>query len=314
MSLYWGKQFFEFFALLWVRFIQALRGDVVTLASDEVQVLVLVGVAISASLVGTFLVLKRMTMLANSLSHTILIGLVIAFVLSLSHANGGHFGLNLKILMIASVVTALLTVFFTDFLERVIKLPKDASIGLVFTTLFALGVTLVTLFARNSHLEVEAVMGNVDALHAHDVKLMAYVAGFNLVVTLLFYKEYKVTAFSPSFSATIGISPFLFNFLLMIQTAGTAIGAFRAVGVLLVLAFLVMPPLAARFLTHHLGRLIWVSAGIGILASLLAVAMSRHILTVYAIPVSTAGLVVCFLGALYFISYLSKLTFRAFWP
>ena len=308
MNPYWGSHFFHFFHLLFVRLFMALRGELslTDLASDEVQLLVLFGVAISTSLVGSLLVLRRMTMLANSLSHTTLLGLVIAYVLFLP--QGG--GMDVKILMVAAFISALLTSFCTEFLQRVVKLQEDASISLVFTTFFALGVVLVTLFARNAHLEVDAIMGNVDALHRDDLKSIGVVVLLNLALVVLFFKEWKITTFDSALSKALGISPLFFSTLLLFQTAATLMGSFRAVGVLLVLAFLVVAPLSARLLTHRLGRLFVIAPLLAGGCCIVAVALSRHLLSVYHMPLSTAGLLVVLLALLYGGLLACSLTFR----
>ena len=314
MNPYWGSHFFQFFHLLFVRLFMFARGDLALteLASDEVQLLVLLGVAVSTSLVGVLLVLRRMTMLANSLSHTTLLGLVIAYVLFLplsSHGGLGH-GIDIKILMAAAFVSSLLTAFCTEFLRRVCKLQEDASIGLVFTTFFALGVTLVTLFARNAHLEVDAVMGNVDALHIDDLKPVGAVVLLNLILIVLFFKEWKITTFDSALAKALGISPLFFSTLLLFQTSATLMGSFRAVGVLLVLAFLVVAPLSARLLNHRLSRLFVIAPLLAGACSLVAVALSRHLLSAYHMPLSTAGLAVVLLGLLYGGLLALSLTFR----
>lgn len=305
MNPYWGSHFFSFFSLLITRLFQWMQGEPMALASDEVQLLVLCGIAIAASSVGVFLVLKRMTMLANSLSHTILLGIVLAYLLTFATISEGHF-INLKILIIGALVAALLTTLLTQMLTHFMKLQEDASVGLVFTTLFALAVVLVTLYTRSTHIGTEAIMGNVDALHPDDIRLVGYVALVNLVPMILFFKEFKVTTFDSGFAKTCGIYPGFFNYLLMVQVAATAIGSFRAVGVLLFLAFLVGPVLTARLWTHRLSRLIFLSMGIGAFCSLIAVAFSRHVLTVSHFPVSTAGLVVVCIGLFYALSLFFK--------
>ncbi len=296
---YWGKDFFSFFSLFFQRL---FTGEVFTgdLASDEVQMFVLMLIAAATSIVGTFLVLKKMTMLANSLSHTLLLGLVAAFIII--QPLSWEEGLNFSTLLIASLVAGLATTFLTDGLTRYLRVQEDASIGLVFTTLFALSIVLVTVFTKNVHLGIEAVMGNVDALHKEDLKLIFGIALGDLLVVSLFFKELKIVAFDPGLASSQGISPNFFNALLMILTAATSIGAFRAVGVLLVLAFLVGLPLTARLLTHRLHLLIPLAAGIGVLCSLVAVALSRHFLSVYQVPLSTAGLVTMTIALAYVIS------------
>lgn len=262
------------------------------LAADDVQVLVLSLIGISSALIGSLLVLKKMTMLANSLSHTILLGIVIAYVL-------GTHGISLSTLIIAALVAAWMTTVLTQGLIHWMKLQEDASIGLVFTTLFALGVVLVTWLTRNAHIGTEAVMGNVDALHVNDLKLAAWVAGFNVIVVLLFFKEFKLMAFDSAFAITIGLSATLWNYVFMTMTALTAVAAFRAVGVLLVLALLVGPVLIARLYVKRLKALMLLSAAIGVGVSLVAVALARHLLSVYDLPLSTAGIVVTLIGVIY---------------
>ena len=228
-------------------------------------------------------------MLANSLSHTILVGIVISYLI-FTPAIGEP--LNLKILLVAALLTALLTTFFTEGLTKIFRLQEDASIGLVFSTLFALGVVLITAFTRNAHIGTEVIMGNLEAVHSNDLKLMAYLFGVNALVTLFFYKEFKVTTFDGRFAGSVGIFPSVFHYLLMIQTAATAIAAFRAVGVILVLAFLIGPPLLARRYARSLPRLFALSFLIAVLLAFIAVALSRHILSLYQLPLSTAGLLV----------------------
>lgn len=301
---YSGQSFFGFFYQLILRFWSLLTGQLPLdqLATDEVQVLVLVGVSASAALVGVFLVLRKMTMLANSLSHTILVGIVLAFLwtygLSGTIPDQPH-QMDIHVLLIASMAMGLITAFLTELLTKGARLQEDASTGIVFTSLFAIGVIAVTLLTRNAHIGIEAVMGNVDALQLSDAKLVYVVLAINVVVFLLFFKEFEITTFDPGLSRSFGISPTFFGYLLMTQVSLTSIGAFRAVGVLMVLAFITGPALIARLLTTTLDKMLLVAVGVGVAASLIGVALSRHILTVYAISLSTAGVVVCVIVLLY---------------
>ncbi len=308
---YSGKDFVQFIVLFLQRMIEFLFGRIAfsDLASDEVQVLVLSLVAVASALVGAFLVLKKMTMLANSLSHTILLGIVIAYLIMIpfiAESERHAYSLSIHVLLIASLATALITTLLTQLLTHFLKLQEDASTGLVFTTLFALGLVLVTIFTRNTHLGTEAIMGNVDALHVHDLQLILWIVLFDFVVIALFFKEFKMTAFDGNFACTQGSSSSLFNYLLMVLTSATVIGAFRAVGVLLVLAFLVGPVLTARLFVHSLKKLLLLAIAMGVGAALISVALARHLLSVYHLPLSTSGLVATLLGAIYFICLLVK--------
>lgn len=308
LNPYSGTTFFEFFSVLLHRIGLFLTGQlsVSAIASDEIQLLVLAGVALSAATLGCFLVLRRMTMLANALSHTILLGIVLAyFVINTGMFSGGapqgeYDLVSIQAMMIASLSMGILTTFLTEFLTKHAGLQEDASIGIVFTSLFALGVILVTLLTRSAHIGTEVIMGNVDALTLNDLKLVLAALAMNAACFFLFYKEFLITTFDPGLSRALGISTLFFNYLLMIQVSATSIGGFRAVGVLMVLAFMTGPALSARLLTHDFKRMLILAAALGVLASLIGVALSRHILTEAGIALSTGSLVVIVIGLLFF--------------
>lgn len=305
----------EFLCLFVQRMFQFLIGQLPLkeLASDEIQVLVLSLIAIASGLVGTFLVLKKMTMLANSLSHTLLLGLVAVYLLSafvLTPEKGGAYSISIQMLFFAALVTAVLNCALTHVLTHYLDVQEDASIGLVFTTLFGLGVVLATIFTRNTHLGVEAVMGNIDALHPHDLKMAFWVTVVDCIVITWVYKEFKMIAFDPGFATSLGYSRTTFDGLLLLLTSATVIGAFRAVGVLLVLAFLVGPVLIARLITHRLKSLLILSIVIGVGISLFGVALSRHLFSIYHLPISTSGLIVTLMGVIYFSLFIFKIRMK----
>lgn len=309
---YHGQTFWGFLLIFFQRTAALLTGRLSfhEMASDEIQVFVLMGVALSSSLVGTFLVLRRMTMLANSLSHTILIGIVVAYVVAMatfSHdLEDGSRSAPMQAMLLASLLMGLLTTFLTEFLTKTGKLQADASTGIVFTSLFALGVILVTILTRDAHIGTEAVMGNADALHQDDLFWVYVIAAGNLFLFLLFFKEFQLTTFDQGLAYSLGFSPVFFNYLLMAQVSATTITSFRAVGVLLVLAFMTGPVLAARLLTHNLKILLLWAAGLGTLCSLIGVAVTRHIFTVYGMALSTSGVVVCTILTLYLLVLLIR--------
>lgn len=301
-SLYWGMGFFSFIWQFLQRVMQLVLGQLSfsELAIDEMQIFLLVLLGISCSIIGSFLVLRKMMMLANSISHTILVGIVITYIVVGVFSGGAVASLmavNFPLLMLAAFITSLVTVAFTQLLQRGLRLQSDASIGLVFTFLFAIGIVLITLFTRNSHIGIDVITGNIDMLSMRDLKLMFYLSIGNVLLVTLFYKEYLITAFDPLLSKMSRISNGFFTYLLLFQTSATIIGGLKAVGVVLVLAFLVVPVLAAKMLTKRLVSMIVISCGISALSSVIAVALSRHFLSVYEIALSTAGLaVVCQVG------------------
>lgn len=313
---YTGKSFWGFIWQFLIRAWDFLSGGVAWdgLASDEVQIIVIAGVAVSSALVGTFLVLRRMTMLANSLSHTILLGIVIAFLLTrgtvVDEGQGHHQSINVQAMLLASFAMGIATTFLTELLTKWAKLQEDASMGIVFTSLFSIGVVAVTMLTRNAHIGTEVVMGNADALQFEDCKLVYAALVINVVLFILFFKEFKITTFDAGLARSFGISPLFFNYLLMAQVSATAIGAFRAVGVLMVLAFFTGPPLTARIITNDLKKMLLLAAAIGVCASIVGVAFSRHMLSIYGVSLSTAGVVVCTILIIYLAAALST---RSFW-
>lgn len=305
---YHNQTFWGFFVQLFVRLWGFLTGQLTSehLVSDEIQVLVLSGVAISSALVGTFLVLRRMTMLANSLSHTILMGIVLAYFFTAIRPSQdpAHLGFiaPMEAMIVASLITGFLTAFLTEFLTKTGQLQEDASVGLVFTSFFALGVTLVTILTRDAHIGTEAVMGNADALHGSDLFWVYCILLINVSVFAFFFKEFQLTTFDPYLAFALGFSPAVFNYLLMAQVSITTITAFRAVGVILVLAFMTGPVLTVRLFTHRLKSLLIGAAFTGALAACCGVALTRHFLTVYGMALSTSGVVVTTILIFYLIA------------
>lgn len=300
MNPYWGVQFFSFFATL----IQRILGGGSSLAPDEVQLIVLSAVGISCGVIGPLLVLRKMTLFANSLSHTILVGIAGAYIFTSSFLGAAMF--DLSTLCIGALVAAMLTAVLTDWLVRFFRLQEDASIGLVFTGLFALGIALVTLYTRDLHLGIEAVMGNVDVLQFGDAKIALLLAFVNVFFVTFFYRQFQIVSFDRNLAKVLGVRYGLFHFLILFLTALTCVAAFRAVGVILVIAFLVGPYLTARLFCQRLPWLLFWSPVVAIAASMVGVALSRHVLTVSGMPLSTGGVVVVLIGIFYLMGLVLK--------
>lgn len=295
--------FFEFFGVIVQRLGMGLAGKLSLgdLASDELQLLTLMGVNLSASFVGVFFVLRKMTMLANSLSHTILLGIV---ALALLCGGGGVHSSWAFIL--AAFVMGIVTTFLTEGLSRWFILKDDASNALVFTGLFSLGILLANLFLRDAHLGIEAVLGNVDGVQAFDAQFILWIALVNGLCVLLFFRPYVLIAFNPQLAQVMGFSVVFYNYLQMIQLSLIAIGSFRVVGVLLFLAFLTLPLVTARFISQSVKQMIFFSLVIGSVASCLGVAFTRSFFSYFGLALSTGGIVVCFMILLFVFCLLFK--------
>jgi manganese/zinc/iron transport system permease protein len=291
MTPYWNTNFFEFIGL----FVQRLfTGRILELASDEIQIGVLVCIAISCSLLGPFLILKKMAMFANSLSHTLLLGVAGVFFLF-----GTAVLSDVTHLVLGALIAAFLTALCTEVLVHWFRLTEDASIGLIFTSFFALGILLITLFTRDLHLGIESVMGNADLLQKKDLNVSFGLLLLNGSFVLLLYRHFFVSSFDPFFAKMLKLPAKTFHYLLLFLVSMTCIGAFRAVGVLLVLAYLLGPYLTVRLFCHRLQWIIVYSCLLGSVASIFAVATTRHILSLYDLPLSTGAMAVCWIGLFY---------------
>jgi len=228
-------------------------------------------VGLSCGLVGTLLILRRMAMMADAISHTVLIGIVVAYLVT-RQLSGPHMLIGA---MAAGLATAVLVEWFHD---RGVR--QEASIGVVFTTLFAIGVALIATKVGNVHLDVQhALMGEIVFIPWERIELpgigsvpeatflLAVVFAAVLALGLLFYKEWKITTFDPSLAASLGIPVSLMHYLLMTMTSVTAVAAFDAVGAILAIAMLVTPAAAAYLWTDRLSVMMALACAFGALAA-----------------------------------------------
>ena len=240
-----------------------------TMGTQQIEIqLIAIVVAVACALPGVFLVLRRMTLMSDAISHAILPGIVLAFFLT------GH--LSSPLLILAAAGTGMLTVLFVELLQRTKLVKEDAAIGLVFPALFSIGVILISRFAGNVHLDMDAVLLGELALapfnrfeaFGHDLgPISLYVMGsillLNCLFIFLFYKELKLATFDASLAATLGFAPTLIHYGLMTLVSMTTVGAFDAVGSILVVALIAGPPATAYLMTDSLTRMLILSAIIG---------------------------------------------------
>jgi manganese/zinc/iron transport system permease protein len=302
---YWGQDFIGFFVVLFWRICAFVRGDAGEITMDEAQILVLGLTGITASLVGSLLVYRRMTMLANSISHTILLGVVITYIFGLWSLEGG---LEMTHLLAAALVTSLLTTISTNFFVRVLKVQKDASIGLIFTTFLALGVVLVTVFTKNAHIGTELILGNIDLLQKKDIAPTFFVTLMTTIFMFILYRPFVISTFDPAFGQSLKISVKTYDQLIMLITSATIVCSFRIVGVALVLALLVLPPMIARLFTRRFSSMILLGALINLLLAVISVAATRGYLSVYGVALSTSGMMVSLLFFTYLLCAFMKKT------
>ena len=268
-----------------------------TIEQVEIQLISAV-VAAACALPGVFLVLRRMSMMSDAISHTVLLGIVLVFFVV------GELGHPLMIFGAAAV--GVLTVAIVEAFGRTRRLRQDAAIGLTFPILFSIAVILVSLFARDVHLD-EHVVFQGDLVFApfdrmvifgtdigpRTLIIMSLILAVNLILILLFYKELKVSTFDAGLAASLGFSPLLIHYGLMTMVSITAVGAFDAVGSILVIAFMIVPPASAWLLTDRLSRMLFISVGIGILAAIIGYWIA------HSLDTTIGGTIVTVLGAIF---------------
>jgi len=273
-----------------------------SLPQIEIQLIATV-VAMACALPGVFLILRRMALMSDAISHAILLGIVLAFFLTQDISS--------PFLVIAATITGVVTVSLVELLSRTRLVREDAAIGLVFPVLFSIGVILISRFAGSVHLDTDAVLLGELAFApftrfvvlGYDLGPRAlYVMGgillLNLLFILLFYKELKLATFDAGLAAALGFSPWLIHYSLMTLVSVTAVGAFDAVGSILVVALMIAPPAAAYLLTDHLPRMILVSALIGVASAISGYWLAR------ALDASIAGSMATMAGVMFALAFL----------
>ncbi len=259
-------------------------------------ILVAVLTAVNCSLIGTYLVLRKMAMMGDAIAHAVLPGIVVAFLLTGAKTS--------LIVLLGAGSVGILAALLMEFLHRRIRLQPDAAIGINFTWLFALGIALIAFFSQKIDLDPDCILygeiayAPLDAWVTHSgthmgpraVYILATMLILNLSFLLLSYKELQITTFDPAFAGSLGINTSLWHYMLMGATSFTTVAAFEVAGAILVVALLVAPPAAAYLITQRLTRLLIVAVLFGILTAVggyyLAIAVNGAIAAAMA---TTAG-------------------------
>lgn len=231
-------------------------------------------VAISCGLLGCFLILRKMAMIGDAISHAVLPGIVIAFFIS-----GDRDTIPM---LIGAGLLGVIATFLIEYFHRKGKLQTDASIGVTFTWLFALGVILISSFGGQVDIDQECVLYGEIGLIELDNWILAdgtimgprvfYIMLCITILVLLFivigYRGLFITTFDPVYAATVGISTALWHYLLMGFVSLTTVASFEAVGAILVVAMIVVPPATAYLLTDKLLPMLLLTVVFGILTAI----------------------------------------------
>lgn len=259
-------------------------------------------VGFSCGLIGVFLILRKTAMMADAISHTVLLGIVVAFIIT-KEVSGVY-------MVIGGIIAGLLTAYLVQWLHS-LDVQHDASMGIVFTTLFAIGVILIATSVGNAHLDIQhALMGEITFIPFNTMMVpfigevpKATILLFVVLIVVLFfiiafYKEWKITSFDPALAASLGIPVLLLHYLFMTLVSVTTVASFDAVGAIMVVAMLITPAASAYLWTDRLSIMLILSSLFGILSAIIGYYVALWIDT------SISGSMAFATGLLFIISFL----------
>lgn len=273
----------------------------------DLQVLTIATLSsIACALPGNFLLVKKMGLLGDAISHSVLPGIAIGFYLSGSRDS--------PLMFLLAVVSALLVVVVTKLIVRRTGTDQNAVLGAVFSIMFALGLVLIHEGAARVDLDPSCVLYGALELAPLDTimlwgahvprsipRLLLLIA-LNTTVIVLFYKELNVSAFDPDFAANVGIKTEMLNYLFIALVALTTVAVFELVGSILVIAMLIAPVAVARLMTRTLPAMIGVSVCVAVFVSVLGYYLAIRVPLAFGYPdTSAAGVMAALGGTLFFI-------------
>ena len=271
-------------------------------AQIEIQLIASL-VAVACAIPGTFLVLRKMAMISDAISHSILPGIVIGFFITQD--------LNSPVLILLAALTGILTVVLVEYIQKTGLVKEDTAIGLVFPALFSIGVIMIAKNANDVHLDIDAVLLGELAFAPFDRLIVSgtdigpkslWVVGTILLITvtllIAFFKELKVSTFDKGLAASLGFSPAIIHYGLMSVSSVTTVGAFDAVGAILVVALMIAPAAAAYLLTTDLKKMLGLAVVFGIFSAILGYWVAHWL------DASIAGSITTVLGLVFLLVYL----------
>ena len=271
-------------------------------AQFEIQLIASL-VAIACAIPGTFLVLRKMAMISDAISHSILPGIVVGFFIT-------H-DLNSPLLILLAAFTGIITVVLVEYIQKTGLVKEDTAIGLVFPALFSIGVIMIAKNANDVHLDVDAVLLGELAFAPFDRLLIngtdigpksLWIIGIILLITIglliAFFKELKISTFDKGLAASLGFSPAIMHYGLMSVSSITTVSAFDAVGAILVVALMIAPAATAYLLTKDLKKMLVLAITFGVFSAISGYWFAHWL------DASIAGSITTMLGLLFLAVYL----------
>ena len=271
-------------------------------AQIEIQLIASI-VAVACAIPGTFLVLRKMALISDAISHSILPGLVLGFFIT-------H-DLNSPLLIIMAALSGVITVVLVEFIQKTKLVKEDTAIGLVFPVLFSIGVIMIAKNANDVHLDTDAILLGELAFAPFDRFLLdgsdlgpksLWIIGTILLITIgllfAFFKELKISTFDAGLATALGFSPIMIHYGLMSVASITIVGSFDAVGAILVVALMIAPAATAYLLTDNLKKMLGLSVIFGVFSAIAGYWLAHWL------DASISGSMTTILGIVFLIVYL----------
>ena len=278
------------------------------MSSSLVIQIIAILISTSCSVLGVFLVLKNMSMLTDAITHTVLLGIVLAFFIS------GN--LNSPLFIVGASLIGLVTVYLVELLVNTRLVHEDAAIAIVMSFLFSVAIVLISRYTANIHLDTDSVLlGEIAFTPFNKTNIFGYeiavaivksfvVLIINVLFVIIFFKELKISVFDRALAASLGMYPVLMHYLLMTLVSVTSVVSFEAVGSILLISFMIGPPVTAYLLSKSLRKMMLLSIIFGAISSILGYNIA------IILDVSIAGSISVVIGLLFIIVFLLKKVFK----
>jgi iron/zinc/copper transport system permease protein len=255
--------------------------DILTYRFLQQALITSVLVGIGSGVIGSFVILRGMSLMGDAISHAVLPGVAISFLLGINY-------------FIGATVCGVLAALCMGFISRKSPIKSDTSIGIILSSFLALGMILITVVQSSTNL-YHILFGNILAVTMHDLILTLIVTVLVLILVALFYKQLLVSSFDETIAQTYGLNTQVIHYFLMVLLTLMTVVSLQTVGVILIVAMLITPAATAYLLTDKMGRMIVLSALFGVISSIVGLYFSfEYNLASGATIVVSATVLFCF--------------------
>ncbi|WP_431809998.1 metal ABC transporter permease [Brevibacillus agri] len=217
-------------------------------------------VGIICGVIGSFIILRGMSLMGDAISHAVLPGVALSYA----------FGINF---FLGAVATGVLTAVGIGYVSQNSRIKNDTAIGILFTSAFALGIIMITMLKSSTDL-YHILFGNVLAVRPSDMWVTVSIGLIVIVTVYAFFKELLLTSFDPTIAAAYGLRNNLIHYLLMTLLTMVTVASLQTVGIVLVVAMLITPAATAYLLTDRLSVMIFLAAGFGVISAIVGLYFS----------------------------------------